>query len=190
MTSHARITDPLILSWLHQGLTPAELAELKQTSKISISGHFVANTKGRVSGVLSVKADGSYQLVAGTISQDSLLFYLDPVDSKRPVQIGMPDWDYYVTHGIENLGKLIGKAGTLEPLAAGQAHRRQNTQDRLARSKKAATRYDDGTKTAVLELLFRGVKVGTVEAKYGVDRATIYRWRKAVTTGLAEEVRQ
>lgn len=189
MTFPARITNPRILSWLHKGLTPAELAELQQDSTSPIAGIFVGNTRGRVSGVLDVKADGSYELLAGTIAQDSLLFYLDPVHSKHPVQIGMPDWDYYVTHGIEHLGKPTTKAGTLELLAAGQAHRRQNTQEKLARSRKAATRYPDDTKLAVLELLFKGVRVGTVQAKYEVDRATIYRWRKAVTAGVCEEVR-
>jgi len=183
------IRNSHILAWLNEGLTAAELLDLQDTFFTSLSGHFVANTAGRVTGVICLNHDGSYKVLAGSVAANSLLFYLEPIHSRRLVQIGLADWDYYVTHGADSFGYPKLKDGTLTALAGRHAYCKQNRQAKMAIAKKAATRYSDEVKSAALELFVKGVKVAVIQAKFGVDRATAYRWRKAVNTGAAEEVR-
>ena len=189
-TKQTRITNPRILAWLNEGLLPHELLDLQNTFNHRLAGYYVANTAGKVSGVVKLISDGSYEALAGLITKDSLLFYLDPVQSKKSVQIGCSDWDYYITSGKENLGPPKNKSGTLEELAAGKSQKHLDRKAKMDRSKKAATRYPEETKAAAIELFLRGVKIATVQAKFGIDRATAYRWRKSVIARVSEQVRQ
>ncbi len=85
---------------------------------------------------------------------DGTAYYLDPAIDKEPKMFGC-DWEYYVTHGVDNLGKPD-----------------QVTTKREKSRRSHSKRYDPSEVEAYIR---KGGTVHGLQAKFGMARMTAYR---------------